>query len=254
MKAKPALVATAVSVIALCAFLSCQRTKRSGPTELRPLTGTSWRTSLDVPGFLPAEVALPLGSRSARPVLIALHGDADRPEWQCGSYRGVVKSSGFILCPRGVPRDDGRFTLAPHATTAAELRVALRQLKAHFGAHVARGDVVLAGLGPSAEQALALAVEEPHFFARLMLVDGSTRALTSGVATRFGHGRGKRVLMLCTPNACDPDVDERVLALRPSGVDTRVVHLPTGAGLDGATASRLAQEWSWLIADDRRWR
>ncbi len=255
MKPKQALLAGLAISLVMSGLFACKRAPRARPGQLEPLSAASWRAPLAVPGFLPAEVALPLGARAARPLLIAIHGDADRPEWQCGSYRGVVRSKAFILCPRGVARDGGeRFTLASESDTAAELRAALRQLKKRYGAHVARGDVVLAALGPGVQHALALAVEDPSFFARLVLVDGSTRALTSAVATRFGQRGGRRVLVLCTPAACDGDVDERVRALRPTGVDTRVIHLPSGHGLDPVTTSRLAKEWSWLVADDARWR
>jgi hypothetical protein len=220
---------------------------------LPALTAPSWRIPLEAPGFPSAELAVPLAATRARPVLIALHGDADRPEWQCGSYRGVVKPQSFILCPRGNARADGRFTLGSPEQTAAELRALLRQLKTRFGAHVARGDVVLAALGPAVEQALRLAVEEPKFFSRLILVDGSTRALTSALATRFGQLGGQRVLALCTPGACDADIDVRVRALQPPGVATRVIHLQHGQGLDQISTARLREEWSWLISGDPRW-
>src|SRR5690606_1646561 len=57
----------------------------SAGSALAPLRAPSWLVALDVPGFGSANVAVPLGARSPRPLVIALHGDADRPEWPCGS-------------------------------------------------------------------------------------------------------------------------------------------------------------------------
>jgi hypothetical protein len=221
--------------------------------ELEPLAAPSWLFSLDVPGFGVAPVAVPLGARVAKPVLIALHGDADRPEWPCGSYRGVVGQRGFVLCPRGEPRPDGRFAFVSYEHASSALRAALPQLKTRFDGHVAGGEVVLAAIGPSVEYAIRLAVEEPKFFARLLLVDGSTRRLTAAAASRFADMGGKRVLVVCG-RGCDDDVEDRVASVRPGGVESRLVRMSRGQGLDADAMARILEEWPWLIADDKRWR
>ena len=53
--------------------------RASTPQRLPPLREQSWLIELDVPGFLKASVAVPLGATGPRPVLVALHGRADRP-------------------------------------------------------------------------------------------------------------------------------------------------------------------------------
>jgi hypothetical protein len=243
---------------ALCAVIAlagCRGGKKSEPkTSLPPLAASSWLVPIETPGFAPALAALPLGARSPRPVLIAIHGSHDRPEWACGSYRGIAGGNPFILCPRGPSLGDQAFTLGTTANTAAELRAALPALKARFRAHVAAGSVVLAGLGPAVEHAIDLALKEPKFFSHLLLVDGSIQRFTLPAATRFGAAGGRRVLVVCSTGACDPDVEDRLRTLGPSGVATRIVRPPRGHGLDADMVAALRAEFPWLVINEPRWR
>jgi hypothetical protein len=194
-----------------------------GAAALSPLQAESWRIDLPVSGHGAATVAIPLGATSARPVLIALHGDSDRPEWHCGSWRGITGGTSFILCPRGVPRaGTERFTYADAAATERELRAALRALKDRFGDYLAPSPVMLAGLTLGAERA---------------------------VATRGGQ----RVLFVCTRPGCRQSVESSVLFLTRAGAAAQVVDGGVGAhGLDATTSGTLARIWPWLVQGDPR--
>lgn len=226
----------------LSAACSSKRKSRAG--ALPPLTAPSWLVPIQAKELGEAKLAVPLGAQKPRALLIALHGEVDRPEWQCGSYRGITHGRSFILCPAGSAGPD---------ESARELRAAISATKQRFGAHVARGPVVLAALGPGVDRALALALEEPSFFSHLVLVNGSLARLTPAFATRFGQAGGKRVLVVCSPSGCDPDSDVRAQSLRPQGVEARLVVPPRGQGLDADVASAIEKQWSWLVASDARW-
>lgn len=248
----------------LLAFLSvgCRCESKEGAAgassagaRLPPLAASSWLLELPVPGFGAASVGVPLGARTPRPGLIALHGDDDRPEWQCGSYHYASARRALILCPRGVPRPGGdRFTLGSVERTSQELRALLPALKSHFGVHLAKGPVVLTAIGPSVGHAIDIAREEPSFFSYLVLVDGKLDRLTRAVVSRYAAAGGKRVLFVCTRVGCDPELAGKVLALRSGGVDSRALQLPQATGLDGVTVAALRKEWDWLVKGDARWR
>lgn len=248
------------ALLALCAT-SCRCESRSnarphegGPAELAPLVASSWLLELEVAGFGAARVAVPLGALSPRPLVVALHGDVDRPEWPCGSYHHAANRRALVLCPRGVSRAGGeRFTLGSAMQTSQELRAALPALKARFGKHLAKGPAVLAALGPSVDHAIDIARQEPNFFAYLVLVDGSLERLTPPIAARYAEAGGKRVLFICTIAGCDPDLARKALSLRSGGVDVRVHRVARGFGLDSETARALRKEWEWLVQGDPRW-
>jgi hypothetical protein len=248
-------LALALAVIAALALGACRRSRSSGNAAppLAPLAG-SWLASLTVPRFAPAKVALPLGARRPRPLIVALHGDDDRPEWPCGSYHHVARSA-FVLCPSGPARSGDRFGLGSIDATRAELRASLPRVKSRFGTHLAKGAVVLGALGPSVEHAISIALEEPAFFSRLVLIDGPYSAWSSGAAERFGKAGGVRVLFVCTSGAaCEADASDHALRLKRSGIDARQVSTTRGRGLDGETTALLAREWAWLVAGDVRWK
>jgi hypothetical protein len=248
------ILPTAILVAGVSLFGCKKHAPKASPVLLDPLAERSWLVPLEVPGFGAAQLAVPLGARRPRPIVVALHGDFDRPEWTCGSYRHAAGVKAFLLCPRGVPRENGRFGLGPTAETARELRAALPALKARFAQHVTPGSVVLAALGSSVEQAITIALQEPSFFSVLVLVDGSLRRFDAAGVTRYGQGGGRRVLMLCSSGGCEPDVEARIRALKPQGVDARLVRTQAEAGLSSEAVRALAKEWPWVIAKDPRWR
>lgn len=167
--------------------------------RLAPLAAESWLVDLEVPGFGRAKLAVPVAAREPRRIVIALHGVADRPEWACGAYRGIVGGKPFVLCPRGVQRKDlsasaDRYSFGSGDDTARELRAALTALKSRYGAYVASGPVVLAGFEIGADHAAQIALQEPAFFSRLVLVGASKETWPSSAAALFGRQGGELAL------------------------------------------------------------
>ena len=241
-----------IVALAAASTLACGSKRRPQKGALPPLVASSWLVDLPNHEFGDAKVAVPLAATKARPLLIALHGEVDRAEWQCGTYRGITHGRSFILCPKGPGRS--ALGLAPATDTAREMRADVAALKAKFGPHLARGSVVLAALGPTVEHALSIALEEPSFFSKLVLVNGSLARLDAAFATRFGQLGGERVLVVCSRGACDTDSDLKVRSLRPAGVDAHFVVPERGEGLDAEIARVIEEQWPWLVGSDSRWR
>lgn len=224
---------------------------------LPPLSAEGWLVALPVPGFGSASVAVPLGAIEPRPLVIALHGGADRPEWQCGTWVGIARSRPFVLCPRGVPTADppgaARYGWDSTDKTLAELRAALKALKARFGAHVAPGPVVLAGFSTGTRAAVELARQEASFFSRLVLVAPEDDLVTPGLAGVFRRGGGRSVLLVCSDASCKSAAQRYALFLRGAGAATKLLELPQyGRVLDARVASAIAAEYAWLVEGDAR--
>ncbi len=241
-----------VAALGLLTNASCSSKAKRG--ALVPLTAPSWSTQLQVKGFGPATLALPLGATAPRPIVVVLHGAVDRAEWQCGSFRGVLGGRVFILCPQGVQSTiAGAYGLGSFDDSVAELRAGLAALKARFGAHVAPSPVLLIGYGEGAAVAADLARQEPAFFARVALVNGDPLAFTSIATKIFAERGGKRVLFFCTNDTCDANGTEQAMLLKRAGASAKSVKHSVGPYLDPRFTDALKLELPWLVEGDTRW-
>lgn len=219
---------------------------------LEPLTADSWLVDLTLASFGPALASVPLGAREPRPVVIALHGGADRPEWQCGTWTGIFQSRAFVLCPRGVAKGD-RFGWGSAEATQKELRAALAALKERFPGHVDKGPVILAAFGAGTRHATEIARQEPEFFEKLVLVGVEPNIWSAGDAGVFARRGGKRVLFVCSDAKCDEWASRYFVFSRGAGAYSRVANAGNfGRLLDGRVASVIQKEVTWLVTEDKR--
>ncbi|MEI9950023.1 MAG: hypothetical protein WDO74_13840 [Pseudomonadota bacterium] len=254
-----AVVRFALLVSALLGCPSCKHEKSKGSDpyahqpKLTPLKASSWLVELDVPGFGKAALAVPLGAKSPRPIVIALHGSVDRPEWACAALRSIAGPAPFVLCPRGVTRADStasdpRYTFGTVDDTASELRAALAELKRRFGVYVAAGPVVFSGFELGADQVAWIAAQEPPFFSRLLLIEPTPTSWPSSQAAMFGRAGGQRVLFAFGPVHRDEFRQRAVLTSR-SGAEARAIFLGEGpVTLEPPSRRLLSQNWGWLAA------
>ncbi len=185
---------------------------------------------LPVKGFNDAALVPPSGP-GARPVVIGLHGNFDRPEWLCGAMSEVVAGEAWLLCPRGrlrrdTPRKWDRWTYPSRRRLRAEIKAALKTLEAAHPGRRARGPVVLAGFSLGAIYAARFAVAAPKTFPRLYLVEGSHKVWTKANIKRFGRGGGQAVLFGCGQKWCGRATRRICKALRRHGVRCAELTVP----------------------------
>lgn len=226
---------------------------------LPPLAADSWRIDLPIEGFGPASLCVPLGAREARPIVIALHGSADRADWQCGTWNGITDAYPFIVCPRGIslPHRAGEvevFNYGSLKDTERELRGALGALKRRFGEYVAPGPVILAGFSLGAILGARIAQEEPSYFSRLVLIEGAFENWSSHDAAVFAKRGGQKLLVVCSQAGCEAAARRAVLFTKRAAADADFVYPgPLGHLLDGRVASAIKQRFHWLVEGDSRW-
>jgi len=248
-------VFSVLSVLVVCS--SCKHDKSNASRAHRPklssLRAEAWLVELEVPGFGKAALAVPLGANEPRPIVIALHGAADRPEWACAALRSIAGPDPFVLCPRGVARadfsaPDARYTFGSVDDTARELRAALAALKQRFGVYVAAGPVVCSGFELGADHVARIAVQEPPFFARLLLIEPSPASWPTSQAALFGRAGGQRVIFAFGPQHRD-ELQLRAVQTSRGGAAARAVFLGAGpVALEPPTRRLLTQNWAWLVA------
>jgi predicted esterase len=239
-----------------------QQRRAAAAKELPPLVASSATSSLAVNGFGDAVVALPVGATQEMPVVVAVLGIGDTPEEQCSTWRDLVGTRAFVLCPRGArnmvveepegvdgaaatpaatasdeetedspkaepTRDGGRtkqvgFYPVDLATLDREVTAGLAALKSRWGAHVSDREVVYAGFSRGAFLGASLAAKHPERFSRLVLIEGGQSPWQPQTTAAFARGGGKRVLFACGQAKCMEDAEVAATALRAQKVETKL--------------------------------
>jgi predicted esterase len=230
------------------------------PPEPAPLHADGPFVDLSVEGFAPAVVSLPLGARTRRPVVVATHGNYDRPEWQCEVWREIVGDRAFVLCPRGVARrdspsrEDVRFTYENNRALERETLAALAALRARYPDRADTEQPIYTGFSLGAFMGASIAVRQPAELPRLVLTEGGHDAWTADAAAAFAKGGGERVLFVCSQPACGNEADQAAKRLARAGVTVRVVRGPNaGHRYDGPTAEATRGALGWVLEGDTRW-
>lgn len=226
---------------------------------LPPLAADAKLVPLSVSGFRDAIVSVPLGATTPRPVVLALHGNFDRPEWQCDVWRGVTRARAFVVCPRGIPRPDAprsldRWTYGKGTDVRAEVDAAIAALRAKFGDHVASGPILYTGFSLGAIHGVGIVASDAARFPRAVLVEGGHDGWTAARAKAYAAAGGKRVLFACGQRGCKNDAATAAQRLKREGVETDVVFGgEVGHTYDGPVAAEVARVWDWLVEGDPRW-
>lgn len=224
-------------------------------SSARTPLGGDWLVQLPLDGFGAAAVSVPLGATSPRPVVVALHGRNDRPDWACGEWRGVTEGATFILCPHGVPADapPGRgLAFADAARTRRELDAGLAALRARFGPYLAEGPMTYAGFSLGAILGVTLVSDDPGHFPVAVLGEGGQAQWTQARAASFARGGGRRVLFLCSTLGCEAETPRAMAMLRREGVQTKMVSAGhVGHLVDDRVVAAARAAWPWVGAGER---
>jgi predicted esterase len=223
--------------------------------KLAPLEAESWLIQLPVEGFRDARVSMPIGATEPRPVVIALHGAGDRPEWACGGWRGAADAFPFVICPTGQPGGvPGGFVWGKDAEVEREVNASVDALRRRFGDHVARGCTLLAGFSQGAIRMAPMLARGGQWCAQAVLCEGAYDAVGKTFARAFAQSGGRRLLFGCSQPYCAKRFGEREAALRAAGLDVRTVYSGGRThNLNGEMVSTLREAWPWLVRDDARW-
>ncbi|HEY5955923.1 MAG TPA: hypothetical protein VIV60_05195 [Polyangiaceae bacterium] len=231
--------------------------ERATAPALKPLVAPAHLVALEVPGFLDAIVAVPLGTTSPRPVVLALHGNFDRPEWQCDVMREITEAYPFVLCPRGIRRRDvpasmDRWEYGSVKALQKEIDSGLTALHARFQRYVAEGPIVFTGFSLGAILGRPIVTGAAARYPRVLFTEGGAQGWDWA---RFKAGGGERVLFACAQAGCAPGARSVAKQAARYGVD---VHVADGGKVghtyDGPVARAIQAEWAWLVEGDERWR
>jgi predicted esterase len=221
---------------------------------LAPLTDAVWLESLAMPPGRAAFVSVPLGATGPRPVMIGVHGAGDRPEWACGGYRAATDAFPFIVCPRGLPQGDDKFSTAGPDRLMEDIASALVALRRRFGPYMAEGPLLYAGFSLGAIHGAKIIASHADDFPLALLIEGAYTELTPELARAFAERGGKRVMLGCGQSGCRASFAAAQRALERAGIEVLLLDANTGRhNLDGAMMQALHDAWPRLVSGDSRW-
>jgi hypothetical protein len=226
---------------------------------LEPLRADAALVPLEVEGFRDAIVSVPIGATAKRPVMVALHGNYDRPEWQCEVWREITAGHPFILCPRGIPRagapkSEDRWEYGGVDKTEKELLLGLEALSKRFAGYVDDGPMLFTGFSLGAILGRHILLKHAKRFPRAVLTEGGYEGWSIGHAKRYRDAGGERVLFACGQHACKHASKQAARVLEKQGVTARVADGGNvGHTYDGRVARAISGEWEFLLGDDERW-
>jgi hypothetical protein len=215
--------------------------------------------ALAVAGFGEAVVSIPIGARERRPVVVAAHGNYNRPEGLCETWRTIVGDGAFVVCPRGKLRKDSpappdqRFTYDDGPALVREIDADLEALRLKFGAFVDEGAMIYVGFSLGAHLAPYVSSREPARFPYVIQIEGGTDRWVPDTLDKFSKGGGKRVLFVCAHPDCLDDVPFSISRLEAVGIKSEaVIGNPVGHRYDGSVAETTKGALAWLLDGDAR--
>jgi hypothetical protein len=200
-------------------------------------------------------VAIPTGATSKRPVIVAVHGAQDRPDWSCAEWFGSIGGFAFVVCPRGVAYADGSETQSFVWTSAEQIvrasERALAAARAKWGAWMSDGPALYGGW--SQASSLAFAVLPSKLFGAAVLVEiGHTPTDPMAVALAGKNLRGLGVV--CSTARCEAWAAAAREPMKRAG--TRYETWTAGHRghtFDGEVAKGVSDAVAWVTSGDPQW-
>jgi predicted esterase len=216
---------------------------------LSPLEG-EWLEALDDVGY----VALPTGATEVRPVVVAVHGAGDRPDWACSEWRAIFGPKPFIVCPRGTPMAGGFVWSSADALKVAIGR-AVDGTRVRHGAHLDEGPRVYAGFSQGAILGASIVEGAPDVYPYAIFHEGLGDVGGRRFTRAFAEHAGKRIILACSQAGCDRIRRAPLAALVQAHIDAKLVYAGNiGHTINGAVIEAIKQELAWLVAGDERWK
>ncbi|MDB4940689.1 MAG: hypothetical protein JWP97_223 [Labilithrix sp.] len=227
-----------------------------GPALLPPLAGESLER-MDLPRGKHAYLALPVGAREKRAIVVGVHGAGDRADWSCSEWQATTAGWAFVVCPEGVrhPTAAGTFVWGSAEAIALQADEAVAAVRARYGAYVEDGPLVYAGWSQGGTLASQVIASRPGTYDRAVLVEvGHTPLDPGAVVANLARGGVTRAVISCSSPRCRAFAHDLEGAGRRKGLPVRVNDVGNrGHVFDGPVVRTLAPALAWMVDDQARY-
>lgn len=226
------------------------------PAPLPPALEGAPLQRLDLEGGAHAFVALPIGAREKRPVVVGVHGAGDHADWSCSEWQAVTAGWAFVVCPQGVrhPTDPTAFVWGSAEAIAAQADQAVRAVRARYAQWVDDGPLVYGGWSQGASLSAQVVASRPGTYDRVVLVEvGHTPLDAQQVAASLVAGGVTRAVVSCSSLKCRGFATAFEGAARRRGLPVRVNDVGLrGHWFDEPVGRTLGPAFVWMVEDQRR--
>lgn len=226
----------------------------AGRAPLVPTTGEWLQPLHDAEGKLVAQFSPPLGATDRRPLVVALHGGGDAPEYACGEWRGSFGSWPFILCPYGDKVGKNMYGWRSGVAARQALEHAVEALIAKFPEHLDVRDPVLTGFSLGSMMAPSTLAAPGRAFPAAILVEGYAKDFEAW-PRRMEAGGLRRVLFVDSQGVNSERGKAAARSLeRNTAVQARTIYLGhLGHGFFPKTVEGVRKGLSELLAGLPGW-
>jgi predicted esterase len=241
-------------IAAVLGLLGLASKTPDAPT-MSPLVGRPWLMRIAESPKVEDVVTLPLGANEPRPLVVAVHGAGDRPDWACGGWRIGMESYAFVVCPMGLPMAGGVYGWSSTTSIAAAATRAISSVRQKFQGYVGSGPMIYAGFSQGAILANDFLVKNAAKFPIAVLAEGGYGYLaTSAFAHRYHAAGGRRLLVLCGTPGCFVNAKRAQSIAEREGLEVIVTGDPkAGHNLNGLMQQALQRDWHRLVAGIEGW-
>jgi predicted esterase len=225
------------------------------PRSSLPALRANWLEPLDLGDGDAAVVSPPLGATERRPLVVAVHGAHDRPEWACGGWRLGFAQYPFVVCPRGTPVTRDKYAWSNSAAIARVTLKAIARVRERYGEHVAGEPHVFAAFSQGATLAEPFLIEHAALFPTVILAEGGYATLDSKrFAQSFVERGGKTVVIVCGTAGCRQRTAPARRRLESAGLRVFESGDPrSGHNLNQLMQEALRRDFSSWFVEDPAW-
>jgi predicted esterase len=222
--------------------------------ELAPLQG-DWLERMELAGDQVVYVAPPVGAREPRPIVVAVHGAGDRPDWACGGWRLGTDAFAFVVCPQGFPMSTTTFGWRNEGTLLSAVDAAIAAVRERYGSHVADAPAVYAGFSQGAKLAAKVLVQRASQFPLGVFAEGGYETtVDAGFARRYHDAGGQRVLLVCGHSYCFKHSKRAERVLEAAGISASAAgDEGSGHNLNEPMQRAVRSAWSHFVAGMPGW-
>jgi hypothetical protein len=211
---------------------------------------------LDLGGGQTAYVAIPVGARDKRAIVVGVHGAGDHADWACAEWQAVTAGWAFVVCPQGSPhaKYPGTFVWGSAAAIATQADRAVLAVRSRFAAWVDDTPLVYGGWSQGATLAGDVIASRPGVYDRVVLVEvGHTPVDANLVGDAFAKGGVRRAVVSCSSVPCRAFAQqfERSAGRRGLRVEVNDVGL-RGHWFDEPVFRTLGPKFAWMVEDAPR--